>query len=175
MSEYNSTSVEASKLHRSRHFRLWALFAVLLVILGTLGSTLGARALARSADEKTHKAFVTSASDIADTVKLAIQHEHDLVLSTQSFLIGNPSSTQAQFSSWANSIRVLQRYPELLALGVIEIVPASQIATYAQRASRNQSTPFQLVPAGQRPFYCMAPVGLSRPGAPVLPRDYDVC
>ena len=62
MAEYTATSVEASKLHRSRHFRLWALFAVLLVILGSVGSTLGARALARSADEKTHKAFVTSAS-----------------------------------------------------------------------------------------------------------------
>ena len=85
MAEYTSTSVEATKLHRSRHFRLWALFAVLLVILGTFGSTLGAMALARSADEKTHKAFVTSASDIADTVKLAIQYEQDLVLSTQSF------------------------------------------------------------------------------------------
>jgi diguanylate cyclase (GGDEF)-like protein len=70
---------------------------------------------------------------------------------------------------------VLQRYPELQALGVIEIVPASQLAAYARRALRNQSTPFQLVPAGRRPFYCMFPIGLSRPGAPVLPRDYDVC
>jgi CHASE1-domain containing sensor protein len=163
MAEYTATSVEASKFQRSRHFRLWALFAVLLVILGTVGSTLGAMALARSADEKTHKAFITSASDIADTVKLAIQHEQDLVLSTQSFLIGNPTSTQAQFSNWANSVRVLQRYPELQALGVIEIVPASQLATYARRALQNQSTPFQLVPAGRRPFYCMFPVGLSRP------------
>ena len=175
MAEYTATSVEASKLHRSRHFRLWALFAVLLVILGTVGSTLGAMALARSADEKTHKAFVTSASEIADSVKLAIQHENDLVLSTQSFLIGNPTSTQAQFSNWVNSVRVLQRYPELQALGVIEIVPASQLAAYARRALRNQSTPFQLVPAGRRPFYCMFPVGLSRPGAQVLPRDFDVC
>ena len=111
MAEHTATSVETSKLRRSRHFRLWAIFATLLVILGTFGSTLGAMAVARSADQKTHKAFVTTAGEIAATVKLAIQHEQDLVLSTESYLIGNSSPTRSQFTNWTDSVRVLERYP----------------------------------------------------------------
>src|ERR1035437_8346308 len=110
MAEHIATSVETSKLPRSRHFRLWAIFATLLVILGTVGSMLGAMALARSADQRTHKAFVTTAAGIAATVKLAIQHEQDLVLSTESYLIGNPTPTQLQFNNWSQSAGVLQRY-----------------------------------------------------------------
>ena len=175
MAEHTATSVETSKLRRSKHFRLWAIFATLLVILGTVGSTLGAMAVARSADQKTHKALVTTAADIAATVKLAIQHEQDLVLSTESYLIGNSSPTQSQFTNWIHSVRVLERYPELQALGVIEYVPASQLAAYERRAAKNQSTPFQLVPVGPRAFYCLAQLGYSRPGAATLPRNYDVC
>jgi diguanylate cyclase (GGDEF)-like protein len=149
--------------------------AAFIVIAGTLGSLLGAWDFARSNDQKTHKAFVTTSTEIAANLKLAIQRERDLVQSTESYLIGNPNATQAQFTKWARDIHVLRGYPELEGLGVIKYVTAAQVGAFARRAASEQTTPFHIVPAGQRSFYCLAPIGLFRPGAPVLPRNIDLC
>ena len=54
---------------------IWLVVSVLLVVVGTLGSVLGAQAVARSDSQKSRQSFVTSSGEIASTLKLAIQHE----------------------------------------------------------------------------------------------------
>jgi diguanylate cyclase (GGDEF)-like protein len=160
---------------RSKKYRGWTLAAVVIVIVGTLGTLVGASLVAHSADQKTHKEFMTTSTEIAATLKLAIQRERDLVQSTESYLIGNPNATPAQFKKWANDVHVLHDYPELEGLGIINYVTAAQIGAFARRAATEQATPFNIVPAGNRPFYCLAPYGLFRANAPVLPRNIDLC
>jgi diguanylate cyclase (GGDEF)-like protein len=160
---------------RSKQYRTWTSVATFIIAAGTLGSLVGATLVAHSSDAKARKTFMTTSTEIAATLKLAFQHEQDLIESTQSYLIGNPHATQAQFKTWANEVNVLSHYPELVGLGVIQIVPQDQLGAYSAQAAAQQSTPFQIVPSEKRSFYCLAPFGLFRSKTLLLPKDIDIC
>src|ERR1700691_5007677 len=108
------SSVEAAK-GRLKHRRVWIVLAAALVA-GGAGSSIFAFSGVRASSERSQKAFASSSVQIATTLQVAIQHEQDLVLSTESFIIGNPHPSQTQFSTWAKDLDVLQRYRELLGL-----------------------------------------------------------
>jgi diguanylate cyclase (GGDEF)-like protein len=160
---------------RSKQYRTWWFIASVIVLAGTFGSFFGANIVAHAADQKTRKAFTAASDDIATNLTQALHRERDLVESTQSYLIGNPKASQAQFLSWATDVHVLKSYSELEGLGVIKYVTAAQLPAYKKEAASQQTTPFSIVPAGSRNFYCLAPFGLFRVGAPVLPRNIDLC
>src|ERR1700676_276758 len=67
------------------HRSVWAGITIALVLAGALASVLGARSVARSDADKTRLAFHLSSAEIASTLKLAIQHEEDLVVSTSAY------------------------------------------------------------------------------------------
>ena len=159
----------------SKSLLAWAIAALVLLLLGTLGSDLGARGVANSTNQRNERAFLASSSEIASTLKAAIQHERDLIRSTESFLMGNPDATQQEFTAWSKSLDVLRDNPDLTGLGVIDYVTAAQLPAYTRRASLALGRPFTVTPAGKRPFYCLAPIGLSRPGAQALAKGTDLC
>ena len=160
---------------RSTQYRTWSLVAAFIVVAGTLGSLIGADAVARATDQRSHRQFLSASTEISATLKLAIQTERDLITSTQSYLIGNPNTSQSQFAKWIADLHVLKRYPELLGLGVIKIVPFGQLDAYIRRESLGQSTPFMISPPGNRSFYCFAEFGIYRPHANPLSKDIDLC
>lgn len=167
--------IRTMKRQRSRLLLVWASVAALLVFLGTVSSFVGANGVANSTDQKCDKAFISTSNEIAATLKLSIQHQQDLIASTESFLVGNPHATKAQFKKWSSDVHVLSRYPDLAGLGVIDYVTAAQLPAYAKRATLASSVPFTITPAGKRSFYCLAPLGISRPGATDLPKGIDIC
>ncbi len=157
-----------------RHRRVWLAVAALLGFAG-VGGSVYAFGSVRGAYERSHQALVSSSVEVAAALRLAIQHEQDLIVSTESFIVGNPSPSQSQFTQWANEVGVLKRYPELLGLAVVRYVPAPQLAAYAERASTDGSTSFSVVPPGKEPFYCFAPVGVERSGGVQIPTNYNLC
>ena len=156
-----------------RHRRVWLAVAVLLAFAGVGGSVYGFGAV-RSSSERSHKELVSSSVEVAATLHLAIQHEQDLIVSTESFIIGNPSPSQSQFLQWADEVGALTRYPELLGLVVVQYVPGQLLEAYAARAAANRSAPFTL-PTDKEPFYCFAPVAVERAGGTEIPPDYNLC
>jgi diguanylate cyclase (GGDEF)-like protein len=173
---------KASFLERLRHRRkVWAGGAALLIVLGTVGSVVGAAAVAGNEVQKSKQSFGTSSAGVASNLKLSIQHEQDLVVSAAGFIVGNPAATEQEFVQWADSVRALQRYPELTGLGESVIVPASQLAAFAARAVSSRSAQlepkgtFQVVPPGSRPFYCFVTVEQSRNVGDGVPAGYDYC
>ncbi|HTW41916.1 MAG TPA: EAL domain-containing protein [Solirubrobacteraceae bacterium] len=164
---------------------VWAATA-LLVLAGALASVIGARAAARSQGDKARLAFQLASAEIASTLKLAIQHEEDLVVSASAFISGNPHASPADFDRWAEAVHAMQRYPELQNIGLVMLVPASQLAAFEARIAASpvralgpQSPapkgPFQILPPGQRPYYCFAVAGLARSAASYLPAGVDYC
>ncbi|MBF6557650.1 MAG: EAL domain-containing protein [Acidimicrobiales bacterium] len=162
-----------------RH-HIWLLAAIGLVGIGTIGSVLGARAIARTDGQRSRQAFVTSSMDIASTLKLAIQHEQDLVTPAGAFAVRNPNATQADFLQWTNSVRAFQRYPEVIGIAELAMVPASQLSAFAARAVVDPTGPlaadgtFQVTPAGNRPYYCLATATVSRTTS-TTPAGLDFC
>ena len=165
---------------------IWALASVLLVLGGVIASVLGAHALARTEADRGRLAFHLASAEIASTLRLAIQHEEDLVIGASAFVAGNPHASAADFDRWAESVHAMQRYPELQNIGLVELVPASQLAAFQARMTADPIRPFGplskpkqdesgVVPLGARPYYCLASAGLARSAASYLPVGLDYC
>src|SRR5271168_1675162 len=108
----------------SRNRGPWLATAVLLVLIGTTGSFLAARAVARNESQQASKAFVASSDQIASTLTLSLQHEQDLATSAGAYLVENPATTEAAFTQWTQAVHAFARYPELLDIAVLVVVPA---------------------------------------------------
>ena len=131
-----------SDVTRSRFTgRGWVAGAVLVVVLGAVGSFLAARAVAHSDKQKSQRALAATSADVTARLRLAIQHEEDLVVSTSAFIVSNPRISNAKFNEWVRADRVVERYPEILGLGRIVIVPRSQLASYGARAVKDPAGP----------------------------------
>jgi diguanylate cyclase (GGDEF)-like protein len=160
---------------------VWAAGAALLVVLGTTGSLFAAGALARDGSQKSHQSFALASAEVASTLKLDIQHEQDLVVSAAGFVVSDPNATQTEFVRWADAVHALQRYPELTGFGESVIVPASQLAAFEARAVADPAAPlgpggtFQVIPPGNRPFYCFTRFGQVRKARDGVSAGYDYC
>ena len=160
---------------------VWSATTALLVLVGSASSIMGANALGREQDQKSHQAFAATSAEIASSLTETIQHQQDLALGAGAFLIGNPNATQSQFVQWTNSIRVFAQYPEVMNIGEVTLVPASQLSAFAAREAADPSGPlaadgtFQVTPAGRRPYYCFQTVERSRGTQQNLPAGIDYC
>jgi diguanylate cyclase (GGDEF)-like protein len=160
---------------------VWLAAGALLAVVGSVGSILGAQAVARNDSQRSRQAFVTTSTQVASTLQLAIQHEQDLALSAGAFVIGNPHATQTQFLQWTNSVRAFAQYPELLVIAEVTLVPASQLSAFVARELADPSGllapngTFQVSPAGARPYYCFGTVSRSRGSQPAYPAAIDYC
>jgi diguanylate cyclase (GGDEF)-like protein len=164
---------------------LWAAIAIALVLAGTVASVLGARAVAHAEADKGRLAFHLSSAEIASTLKLAIEHEEDLVVSASAYVTGNPHASAADFDRWAESVHAMQRYPELENIGLVSLVSAGQVPAFERRMAADPLRPlgptsraqggFQILPQGARPYYCFAVAGLARNARTYLPAGLDYC
>jgi diguanylate cyclase (GGDEF)-like protein len=166
--------------------RVWTTMTGLLVLAGTLAAILGAHAVARSDADKARLSFHLASAEIASTLKLAIQHEEDLVVSASAYVTGNPDASAADFDRWAESVHAMQRYQELLDIGLVTMVPASRLQAFQARMAAHPLRPLgpntllppesnEVIPAGTRPYYCLAVAGLTRSAKTYLPGALDYC
>jgi diguanylate cyclase (GGDEF)-like protein len=165
---------------------LCAAVTAVLVLAGAFGSMLGARAVAHSDADRAQLTFHLASAEIASSLKQAIQHEEDLVVSASAFVRGNPNASPADFDRWSESVYAIQRYPELKNIGLVTLVPASRLSAFEARLAANPVRPFgpqsvgppgrfQILPPGKRPYYCFAVAGLARSAATYLPAGVDYC
>jgi diguanylate cyclase (GGDEF)-like protein len=165
---------------------IWAAATALLVIAGIVASVLGAKAVARSDADKAKLSSHLASAEIASTLKLAIEHEEDLVVSASAFVSENPHVSAAEFDVWAESVHAMQRYKELQDIGLVQMVPAGHLAAFQARMAAHPLRPLgpnslgpvespQVLPVGARPFYCLAVAGLSRNAKTYLPGGLDYC
>jgi diguanylate cyclase (GGDEF)-like protein len=165
---------------------VWIAAATLLALAGSLASALGARTVARTDATNARLAFHLASTEIASSLKLAIQHEEDLVVGASAFFVRHPNASPADFDRWTESVYAIQRYPELENIGLVALVPAARLAAFKARIEAEPVRPFgpssgapragfNVVPAGRRPYYCIAVAGRARSGATYLPAGLDYC
>jgi diguanylate cyclase (GGDEF)-like protein len=168
---------------------LWALVAALLVIAGTVGSVLGARAVGRHHAARARQDFQASSTSIASSLKLTVQHEEDLTVSASTYFAANPRASHGEFEAWAKWAQMLRHYPELDGLGLIAYVRANELAAFETAVTGHavQASPprsgvpvpssaaLRIVPAGERPYYCLMVAGLTRSPAARAPAGLDYC
>ncbi len=166
-------------MRSERYF--WPTMAVLLSMAGILGAVAGAHAVAANDAQRSRQAFITSSQQVASSLTLAIQHEEDLSVSSRGFVISNPDATQAQFLRWTATVDAFARYPELLVIAQLALVPASQLAAFSAHASADPAGTltsggsYQVIQAGARPYYCLATGVQTRTVAQRTPAATDYC
>jgi diguanylate cyclase (GGDEF)-like protein len=164
-----------------RQRRVWTAVAMLVLIGGIAGAFLAAESHARGDADASHRAFVESSGEIASTLKLAIQHDDDLIVSGAAYFAGNPNGSNAEFLRWANSVQALARYPELQDFGNAVLVPHSGLKAFPARVAADPwgalgpNGTFVVVPPGERPYNCFGTVGQVRNTEVGAPVGYDFC
>ena len=148
-------------------------------MFGVLATLFGANEIARNATTRSRDGFRSSSAQIASTLQLAIQHEEDLVVAARAFVVGDPAAPPSAFRRWTTSVAALQRYPELVSISHIVVVPAAGLAAFEAQAKRNApaaAPAFAVFPPGTRAFYCLieATVSSTRTAAS-FPAGTDVC
>ncbi len=159
---------------------LWTAVALAVAVVGVVGTVIGSTAMTQAADIRQQQHVAASSMAMASMLGLTIQHEQDLAISAQAFLKGSPDATQTQFSQWITAVQAFERYPELQAIAITSIVPASQLGDFLVRtgtvAPGSTVAPSSaVVPPGNRPFYCLRAMAEARAGAPEVPAGVDLC
>ena len=154
---------------------------MVVIAVGFLGSFFGARNLAQNDVQAAHQNLQTASVEIASTLNLAIEHEQDLAISAGAFIVENPNASESTFERWVKNEDAFQRYHEILAVAIVDVVRPPQLAAFAARAAINEresnapSQTFTLTPPGKRPFYCLVDVEHARPGLTEIPIGLDMC
>ena len=161
--------------------RTWSVLAAAVAVLGIAGSVVASAGVASQRLATSIGATRANDVKIAQTLELSLQHEDDLLVAAQSFELDNPTARQSSFAGWARSADVMQRYPELFAIGAIQVVPRLDLRAFSARypipwmVSTGPGTTIVPFPAGVRPYYCLPTMLLVRNAALRLPRGLDIC
>jgi diguanylate cyclase (GGDEF)-like protein len=177
--------VSAPRDHRepdAKRHHVWvsAVLACALLGAGVLGSQVAAESVARRNSEKSHEALALSSAEVGSALGLAIQREEDLVVNATGFFLENPFPTNEQFQAWSETVQALDRHPELLGWGEVVMITSEQLHGYLAAAAADPSSPVaggvEIVPPGERPFYCLFVVGQTRRAHPTgIPVLVDYC
>ena len=166
-----------------RHRLRWIAIGAGVVILGSLGSIIGAVSISHNDQRQAREVAHTTAVEIASSLQLSIQHVQDLSAAAGAFFVANPNATLAQGAQWVRDVRAFERYPEVQSVTEVAYVRASQLAAFQARAAATPSmfqagtNPHDLLPPGSRPFYCLLNFVEGRPGLTLakLPAGFDLC
>src|SRR5580698_3580209 len=90
---------------------VWFAAAAALFCVGSAAAVIGARVAAFDDAGRSRQNFVSSSTDIASTLRLAIAREEDLALGAGAFFADNTATTQAAFLQWIESTRAFMRDP----------------------------------------------------------------
>jgi diguanylate cyclase (GGDEF)-like protein len=156
----------------------WVLVVVLLLIIGASASVFEALSAANADADRSHRSFESASAEVTSTMKLAIDHEEDLLISLSAVVIANPEITSAQLQQWSTTVRASARYPELRDLAFIAVIPRAHLAAFGARDATGLSgspvSPETVIPPGERPYYCLFEAG-SGLAANAPPRALDFC
>jgi len=158
----------------------WGLGAVVLVF-GIVGSVSEALVVARHDAQQSAQTQAPVSLAIASAMQLALQHEQDLDVGAAGFVAGSPDASASQFVQWVASERALQRYPELIGIAQVAMIPAGGLAAFAAKDAADPPGPMgpgdslAVIPAGVRPYYCLETGSVTRAGSPIGPAGLDYC
>lgn len=180
IAESEARWLQRSESDSDERLQLWVVVTGVLMVLGVLAAVFAAKVAGQADANESVKSFQSSAAAISSDLQLGIQHESDVVTDGAAVL-STTGVTQSAFRDWAKRARVLTRYPEIQALGLLNLVKAADLPAFAAQAVADPvgvlpaDGKFTVSPPGARPFYCLRSVGIGRNAAATSPAGTDPC
>ena len=134
---------------------------VLLLVVGAIGSALGARSWKDAVQTENQRAFDATATSVAGTLAASLKSYGDAVATEQTLIATDPTIDNATLSQWFTSIGSVHRFPASFGFAYIESVTPAElpafVSTVTADPSLGMSFPFdsQLNPPGTRAQYCL--------------------
>jgi signal transduction histidine kinase/ActR/RegA family two-component response regulator len=162
---------------QQRQLRAPLVAAALIALAGIAAFAIAAHRVEGNDAAHARAAFNNSSSDIADTLRLDLQHETDLELAANAFVVDHKRPTFAEFAAWGRALQVATRYPELTGIAWIVLVPAAKLTSFSPLAGAlgGVAKPAAVLPPGKRAYYCLTRMGLSKYATPAKPTPWDFC
>jgi diguanylate cyclase (GGDEF)-like protein len=181
ISRYERLGAAGSRSVGLGPLRRWTVGALLLFCLGLAATFLGAQAVGRQDAHSSRENFKLAANEVVANFNLELAHETDLLFDEGAFMRQNPSLSPPEFWQFAQDARVKSRFPELVGIAEIRLVPRPQLARWLRRLSEHP--PFQgepraatrVVPAGARPYYCLTLAAVAPQPANSTGVAFDTC
>ena len=161
--------------------RLWVLVAVALAAVGSIGSFVGASTVADRDGAAERRRFESESAAAAADVDTALERQSDLVTNLSGQVLEKPGLTTSGLDQWLGNVRAEERFPELVSVVVIAPVTAAELPEHVEAVMADPPGPLQpgeqfaIVPAGERPVYCLVRANFIDTATITLPVGFDLC
>src|SRR5690606_5653565 len=117
----------------ARSTRIWLAIAGLIAAAGIVSSIVGAALIAKNERDESREALEREATEIAFTLTRGIERHEAFLEGVKGYLATAPSLDAAAFNRWARAVRWRERYPELLAFGLVVPVARRDLREFLAR------------------------------------------
>jgi diguanylate cyclase (GGDEF)-like protein len=154
----------------------------LIIVIGITGSIFLASAWRSSSLRANKKSFQSTAADLSDTLDAKLDTKTQLTRALRAIATMEPNAGDTRFLQWYRQLQAkAPASPDVTAV-FIQAVPASGLSAFRAQAEADPAFrkllhgPFQIVPSGSRPPYCLTRAIVGSSGATSLyPPLLDYC
>jgi diguanylate cyclase (GGDEF)-like protein len=154
----------------------------LIIVIGVTGSIFLASAWRSSSLRANKKSFQSTAADLSDTLDAKLDTKTQLTRTLRAIATMEPNAGDARFLQWYRQLQSkAPASPDVTAV-FIQAVPAAALPAFRAQAETDPAFrkllhgPFQIVPSGSRPPYCLTRAIVGSSGATSLyPPLLDYC
>ncbi len=143
-----------AKMSERRPVRLWQVAAIAILVLGTVGVTLGTLAWYDTNKRHNRTELQANADQIAVTTRKTLDGYNDQIASTVALFKQPGLVNRVEFHAYVKNLDLYNRYKGIYGLGLISWVPAADLPAFVA-AWRVDQPSFSVSPAGSRPAYCL--------------------
>ncbi len=165
---------------RDHRRRRWALVALVILAIGTIGSLIGGWARYSSAKAAASTVFDERAAAAAAVLTVQLEHNLDLDRVIRALVVTRPDLTNAEFRTWFGIVNDGgTAYPAMVGFGYVERVSRTNLPSFVSKVAADPvpGSPARwpgIWPPGRRPVYCLARLGVWL--LPVaFPPSLDLC
>ncbi len=119
---------------------VWLAMAFACIAAGTVGSVLGARALAGDDADEARTSFQLAAAGVGSALRLSLQREQDLTIAAGTFFASDPQATRSTFERWAGWAGAHQHVAGVERLALVSLLRERQTSGLAAVAVAGQAS-----------------------------------
>jgi diguanylate cyclase (GGDEF)-like protein len=131
----------------------WAAIGMVVLLCGVLATAGVAIDQLDALRDQADRAYQEASEDVAAAVRLELQRQTDLLVSTGAYVSEHPGITSGHLERWIRSIRALERYPDLLGVLFVRLVDHEELDAYLSDIDPGGA--LVVIPPGPREWYCL--------------------